>query len=35
MLMLLTMMALGYISYKKNWLDEGGHKKLSEIVALL
>ena len=33
MLMLLAMMALGYISYKRNWLDEGGHKKLSEMVV--
>ena len=33
MLMLLVMMALGYISYKRSWLDESSHKKLSQMVV--
>ncbi len=33
MLMLLAMMALGYISYKKKWLEDNSYKKLSEIVV--
>lgn len=33
MLMLLAMMGLGYISYKKNWLDDNSYKKLSGIVV--
>ncbi|MBR5648080.1 AEC family transporter [Pseudobutyrivibrio sp.] len=33
MLMLLAMMALGYISYKRSWLDESSHKKLSQMVV--
>ena len=33
MLMLLAMMALGYICYKKKWLDDNSHKKVSEMVV--
>lgn len=33
MLMLLAMMALGYVCYKKKWLDDNSHKKVSEIVV--
>ena len=33
MLMLLAMMGLGYLSYKKEWLDDYSYKKLSVIVV--
>ena len=35
MLMLLAMMALGYISYKKDWLDDHSYQKLSQLVVNL
>lgn len=33
MLMLLAMMGLGYLAYKKEWLDDYSYKKLSVIVV--
>ena len=33
MLMLLTMMGLGFLSYKKDWLDDLSYKKLSQIIV--
>ncbi len=33
MLMLLAMMALGYISYKKDWLDDLSYQKLSQVIV--
>ena len=33
MLMLLAMMALGYVCYKKHWLEDNSYKKLSEVVV--
>ncbi len=33
MLMLLAMMGLGYVSYKKSWLEDHSYKKLSEIIV--
>lgn len=33
MLMLLCMMGLGFLSYKKDWLDDLSYKKLSQIIV--
>ncbi len=33
MLMLLAMMGMGFLCYKKRWLDDVSYKKLSEIVV--
>ena len=33
MLMLLAMMGLGYVCYKKHWLEDNSYKKLSEVVV--
>ena len=33
MLMLFAMMLIGYVIWKKNWLDESAYQKLSRIVV--
>lgn len=33
MLILLAMMAIGYVSYRKDWLDRNAYAKLSKIVV--
>ena len=35
MLILLAMMAIGYVSYRKDWLDRNAYAKLSKIVVFM